>query len=90
MRDMPKNDYGVNSIKQSDVEARAILYKLDHNELTKNKIEAASWLNILITAHHDRETKIDHKRLDWSINQVKALINRLVELARDLFKGMTR
>ncbi|WP_099045209.1 MobV family relaxase [Leuconostoc citreum] len=90
MRDMLKNDYGVDSIKQSDVEARAILYKLDHNELTKNKIEATSWLNTLTTARHDRETKIDHKRLEWGIDQVKALINRLVELARDLFKGMTR
>ena len=90
MRDMLKSDYGVNSIKQSDVEARAVLYKLDHHELTKNKTEATSWLNALITARHDRETKIDHKRLDWGINQVKALINRLVELARDLFKGMTR
>jgi len=90
MRDMLKSDYGVNSIKQSDVEARAVLYKLDHHELTKNKTEATSWLNALITARHDRETKIDHKRLDWGIDQVKALINRLVELARDLFKGMTR
>lgn len=90
MRDMLKNDYGVTIIKQSDVEARVVLYKLDHNELTKNKTEATSWLNALTTARNDQETKIDHKRLDWGIDQVKALINRLVELARDLFKGMTR
>lgn len=90
MRDMLKNDYGVTSIKQSDVEARAVLYQLDHNELTKNKTEATSWLNALTTARDDQETKIDHKRLDWGIDQVKALINRLVELAHDLFKGMTR
>lgn len=90
MRDMLKNDYGVTSIKQSDVEARVVLYKLDHNELTKNKTEATSWLNALTTARDDQETKIHHKRLDWGINQVKALINRLVELARDLFKDMTR
>ncbi|MBD9366994.1 plasmid recombination protein [Leuconostoc mesenteroides] len=90
MRDMLKNDYGVTSIKQSDVEARAVLYQLDHNELTKNKTEATSWLNALTTARDDQETKINHKRLDWGIDQVKALINRLVELARDLFKGMTR
>ncbi|MBS0943258.1 plasmid recombination protein [Leuconostoc mesenteroides] len=88
MRDMLKNDYGVTSIKQSDVEARAVLYQLDHNELTKNKTEATSWLNVLTTARDDQETKINHKRLDWGIDQVKALINRLVELARDLFKGM--
>ncbi len=90
MRDMVKNDYGVSSIKQSDVEARAVLYQLDHNELTKNKTEATSWLKALTTALDDQETKIDHKRLDWGINQVKALINRLVELAHDLIKGMTR
>lgn len=90
MRDMLKNDYGVTSIKQSDVEARAVLYKLDHNELTKNKTEATSWLNALTTARDDQETKIDHKRLAWGIDQVKALINQLIELARDLFKGMTR
>ena len=87
---MLKNDYGMTSIKQSDVEARAVLYQLDHNELTKNKTEATSWLNALTTARDDQETKINHKRLDWGIDQVKALINRLVELARDLFKGMTR
>lgn len=34
---MLKKDYGVIGIKQSDVEARAVLYQLDHNELTKNK-----------------------------------------------------
>ncbi|WP_349551436.1 MobV family relaxase [Leuconostoc pseudomesenteroides] len=90
MRDMLKNDYGVTSIKQSDVEARAVLYKLDHNELTKNNTEATSWLKALTTARDDQETKIDHKRLDWGIAQVKALINRLVDLAHDLFKGMTR
>ncbi|MGQ2285540.1 mobilization protein [Leuconostoc pseudomesenteroides] len=90
MRDMVKNDYGVSSIKQSDVEARVVLYQLDHNELTKNKTEATSWLKALTTALNDQETKIDYKRLDWGINQVKALINRLVELAHDLFKGMTR
>ncbi|MFK8256094.1 mobilization protein (plasmid) [Leuconostoc pseudomesenteroides] len=90
MRDMLKNDYGVTSIKQSDVEARVVLYKLDHNELTKNKTEATSWLNVLTTARADQETKINHKRLDWGIDQVRALINRLVEVARDLFKGMTR
>lgn len=90
MRDMLKNDYGVTRIKQSDIEARFVLYKLDHNEFTKKKTEATSWLNALTTARDDQETKIDHKRLDWGIDQVKALINRLVELARDLFKGMTR
>lgn len=90
MRDMLKNDYGVSSIKQSDVEARVVLYKLDHNEFTKKKTEATSWLNALTTARDDQETKIDHKRLDWGIDQVKALINRLVKLAHDLFKGITR
>ena len=87
---MLKNDYGMTSIKQSDVEARAVIYQLEHNELTKNKTEATSWLNTLTIARDDQETKIDHKRLDWGIAQVKALINRLVELAHDLFKGMTR
>ncbi|MCP1276923.1 MobV family relaxase [Leuconostoc citreum] len=90
MRDMLKSDYGVDRIKQNDVEARVVLYKLDHNDLTQNRTEATSWLNTLTTARHDRETKIDHKRLDWGINQVKALINRLVELTHDLFRSMTR
>ena len=75
MRDMVKNDYGVSSIKQSDVEARAVLYKLDHNELTKNKTEATSWLKELTTALDDQATKINHKRLDWGIDQVKSRAN---------------
>ncbi len=87
MRDMLKNDYGVTSIKQSDVEARAVLYKLDHNELTKNKTEATSWLATLKTARENPDSKIFPTRLDRGIEQVKALINRIIELTRDLFKG---
>lgn len=37
MRDMLKNDYGVDKLSHTDVEARYVLYKLDHEELTKNK-----------------------------------------------------
>jgi len=90
MRDMLKSDYGVTSIKQSDVEARVVLYRLNHNELTKNKTEAISWLSTLTNARKDKETKIDHKRLDWGIDQVKALINRIIDLTRDMFKEMRR
>lgn len=87
MRDMLKNDYGLNSMKTSDVNARYVLYKLDHDELTKNKKVAQSWLNTLTTARADPDTKISLTRLDRGIEQVKALINRIIELTRDLFKG---
>lgn len=87
MRDMLKNDYGVDKIPHTDVEARYILYKLDHEELTKNKKVAQSWLKTLTTARADPDTKIAPTRLDWGIEQVKALINRIIELTRDLFKG---
>lgn len=87
MRDMLKNDYGVNSLKTSDVKARYVLYKLDHDELTKNKKTANSWLNTLMVAREDPDTKISLTRLDRGIEQVKALINRIIELTRDLFKG---
>ncbi|WP_420063282.1 MobV family relaxase [Leuconostoc lactis] len=87
MRDMLKNDYGVNSMKTSDVKARYVLYKLDNEELTKNKKVAQSWLKTLTTARADPDTKIAPTRLDWGIEQVKALINRIIELTRDLFKG---
>nr|WP_273946164.1 hypothetical protein [Leuconostoc mesenteroides] len=42
MRDMLKNEYGVDKLSHSDVEARYVLYKLDHEELTKNKKVAQS------------------------------------------------
>ena len=42
MRDMLKNDYGVEKLSHTDVEARYVLYKLDHEELTKNKKVAQS------------------------------------------------
>ena len=87
MRDMLKNDYGVDKIAHTDVEARYVLYKLDHEELTKNKKVAQSWLKTLTTAREDPDTKIAPSRLDWGIEQVKALINRIIELTRDLFKG---
>ena len=87
IRDMLKNDYGVDKIAHTDVEARYVLYKLDHDELTQNKKVAQSWLKILTTAREDPDTKIVPSRLDWGIEQVKALINRIIELTRDIFKG---
>ena len=87
MRDMLKNDYGVDKLSHTDVEARYVLYKLDHDELTQNKKVAQSWLKILTTAREDPDTKIVPSRLDWGIEQVKALINRIIELTRDIFKG---
>ncbi|MGY3743744.1 MobV family relaxase [Leuconostoc inhae] len=87
MRDMLKNDYGVDKLSHTDVEARYVLYKLDHEELTKNKKVAQSWLKTLTTAIEDPDTKIAPSRLDWGIEQVKALINRIIELTRDIFKG---
>ncbi len=87
MRDMLKNDYGVEKLSHTDVEARYVLYKLDHDELTKNKKTAKSWLTTLTTVREDTDTKISLTRLDQGIEQVKALINRIIELTRDIFKG---
>ncbi|MBZ5984683.1 mobilization protein [Leuconostoc mesenteroides] len=87
IRDMLKNDYGVDKIAHTDVEARYVLYKLDHEELTQNKKVAQSWLKTLTTARADPDTKIAPTRLDRGIEQVKALINRIIELTRDIFKG---
>ncbi|MCT3049947.1 mobilization protein, partial [Leuconostoc mesenteroides] len=87
MRDILKNDYGVDKLSHTDVEARYVLYKLDHEELTKNKKVAQSWLKTLTTVREDTDTKIAPTRLDWGIEQVKALINRIIELTRDIFKG---
>ena len=87
MRDMLKNDYGVDKLSHTDVEARYVLYKLDHEERTQNKKVAQYWLKTLTTARADPDTKIAPTRLDRGIEQVKALINRIIELTRDLFKG---
>ncbi|WP_099045197.1 MobV family relaxase [Leuconostoc citreum] len=87
MRDMLKNDYGVEKIPHSDVEARYVLYRLDHEQLTKSKKEASSWLAKLKTARQNPDSKIALTRLDRGIEQVKLLINRIIELTRDLFKG---
>lgn len=64
MRDMLKNDYGVDKLSHTDVEARYVLYKLDHEELTKNKKVAQSWLKTLTTARSDPDTQIAPTRLD--------------------------
>lgn len=87
MRDMLKNDYGVEKIPHSDVEARYVLYRLDHEQLTKSKKEATSWLATLKTARENPDSKIAPTRLELGIAQVKLLINRIIELTRDLFKG---
>ena len=86
-REQQQLDYGVNSMKTSDVNARYVLYRLDHDELTKNKKTVNSWLKALMIAREDPDTKISPTRLDRGIEQVKALINRIIELTRDLFKG---
>ena len=67
---------------------RYVLYKLDH-ERTHKKIKkvAQTWLKTLTTARADPDTKIAPTRLDRGIEQVKALINRIIELTRDIFKG---
>ncbi|MGB4791936.1 MAG: MobV family relaxase, partial [Lactococcus chungangensis] len=90
MRDMLKNDYGVDKLSHTDIKARYVLYKLDHEELTKNKKVAQSWLKTLMTARADPDTKIAPTRLDRGIEQVKVLINRIIELTRDIFKGPSR
>ena len=87
MRDMLKNDYGIEKIPHSDVEARYVLYRLDHEQLTKSKKEATSWLATLKTARENSDSKIATTRLEQGIEQVKLLINRIIELTRDLFKG---
>jgi len=87
MRDMLKNDYGIEKIPHSDVEARYVLYRLDHEQLTKSKKEATSWLATLKDARQNPDSKIASSRLERGIEQVKALINRIIELTRDLFKG---
>ena len=87
MRDMLKNDYGVEKIPHSDVEARYVLYRLDHEQLTKSKKEATSWLATLKTAQENPDSNIAPTRLERGIEQVKLLINRIIELTRDLFKG---
>lgn len=87
MRDMLKNDYGVDKLAHTDVEARYVLYKLDHEELTQNKKVAQTWLKTLTKARADPDTKIAPTRLDRGIEQVKALLNRIIELTRTVFKG---
>ena len=84
---MLKNDYGVDKLSHTYVEARYVLYKMDHEELTKNKKVTQSWLKTLTTARADPDTKIAPTRLDWGIEQVKALINQIIELTRTVFKG---
>ena len=73
MRDMLKNDYAVDKLSHTDVEARYVLYKLDHEELTQNKKEAQSWLKTLTTARANPDTKIAPTRLDRGIEQVVLL-----------------
>lgn len=87
MRDILKNDYGVEKIPHSDVEARYVLYRLDHEQLTKSKKEATSWLAKLKIARENPDSKISPTRLERGIEQVKLLINRIIELTRDMFKG---
>ncbi|WP_259718385.1 hypothetical protein [Weissella confusa] len=73
-------------MKRDDVKALATWIVSLPEELTKNKKVAQTWLKTLTTARADPDTKIAPTRLDRGIEQVKALINRIIELTRDLFK----
>ena len=74
-------------MKRDDVKALATWIVTLPEELTQNKKAAQSWLKTLATAREDPDTKIAPTRLDRGIEQVKALINRIIELTRDIFKG---
>ncbi|WP_251920884.1 plasmid recombination protein [Leuconostoc citreum] len=74
-------------MKRDDVKDLATWIVTLPEELTQSNKEAQSWLKTLTTARADPDTKIAPTRLDRGIEQVKALINRIIELTRDIFKG---
>ena len=85
--DILKNDYGLTGITQEEFNARLVLNRIENDYKPRNRKQGELWVDTLENA---RETKIEPSRLERGIDKAKELLERVIELARDMGRGLGR
>lgn len=85
--DILKNDYGLTGITQEEFDARLVLNRIESDCKPRNRQQGELWVNTLKNA---RETKIEPSRLERGIDKAKELLDRVIEIARSMSRGIGR
>lgn len=85
--DILMNDYGRTGISQEEFDARIVLNRLENDSKPRNRKQGELWVDTLENA---RETKIEPSRLERGIDKAKELLEKVIEIARNISRGMSR
>ena len=83
--DILKNDYGLKTIDRVEFDARLVLDRVESGSKPRNRKQGELWVDTLENA---RETKIEPSRIERGIDKAKELLERVIELARDMGRGL--
>ena len=85
--DILMNDYGRTSISQEEFDARIVLNRIENDYKPRNRKQGELWVDTLENA---RETKIEPSRLERGIDKAKELLEKVIEIARNMSRGIGR
>ncbi|EAE9930577.1 MULTISPECIES: MobV family relaxase [Bacilli] len=85
--DILKNDYGLTGITQEEFNARLVLNRIENDYKPRNRQQGEIWVDTLKNA---RETKIEPSRLERGIDKAKELLEKVIEIARNMSRGIGR
>lgn len=85
--DILKNDYGLTGITQEEFNARLVLNRIENDYKLRNRQQGEIWVDTLKNA---RETKIEPSRLERGIDKAKELLEKVIEIARNMSRGIGR
>lgn len=85
--DILKNDYGLTGITQEEFDARLVLNRVENDSKPRNRQQGELWVDTLENA---RGTKIEPSRLERGIERAKELLEKVIEIARTMSRGIGR
>jgi len=86
-RDILKNDYGVMNISPEEFKARIVLNRVENNSKPRNRKQGEFWVDTLENA---RGTKIEPSRLERGIYKAKELLEKVIEMSKNMYRGLNR
>lgn len=86
-RDILKHDYGLNDISQREFDARLVLNDIESGYKPSNRRTGELWVETLENA---TDTKIEPSRLARGLELAKAMLEKLIDLARRRDRDMER
>lgn len=87
MASILKNDYGLTGITQVEFDARLVLNRVENDSKPRNRQQGELWVDTLENA---RGTKIEPSRLERGIERAKELLEKVIEIARTMSRGIGR